>query len=62
MLHYDMRLARDGVFKSWAVPKRVPEVVDVKRLAIQVDDYDLEFGDFEGDGPAGFALYSSSVS
>jgi bifunctional non-homologous end joining protein LigD len=52
-LHYDLRLERDGVFKSWAVPKGVPEEIGVKRLAIRVDDHALEFGDFEGEIPAG---------
>ena len=36
--HYDLRPERDGAFKSWAVPKSVPEELGVKRLAIQVDD------------------------
>ena len=31
-LHYDLRLERDGVFKSWTMPKDVPEEVGVKRL------------------------------
>lgn len=51
--HFDFRLERDGVFKSWAVPKGLPDAAGVTRLAIQVDDHALEFGTFEGRIPQG---------
>jgi DNA ligase D-like protein (predicted 3'-phosphoesterase) len=47
--HFDLRLEKDGVFKSWALPKGVPDRPGVRRLAIQVEDHDLSFGDFEGE-------------
>ncbi|MEK6906087.1 MAG: DNA polymerase ligase N-terminal domain-containing protein [Nanoarchaeota archaeon] len=47
-LHWDFRLEIDGVLKSWALPKSPPEKEGVKRLAIEVDDHDLSYADFEG--------------
>ena len=52
-LHWDLRLERDGVLVSWAVPKGIPEDPSSNHLAVHVEDHPLSYIDFHGEIPAG---------
>ena len=52
-VHWDLRLERDGVLKSWAVPKGPPTEQGPSRLAVPTEDHPLEYASFSGAIAAG---------
>ena len=52
-LHWDLRLERDGVLVSFAVPNGLPEEPKDNRLAVHTEDHPLEYLEFEGEIPKG---------
>ena len=52
-LHWDLRLERDGVGPSWALPKGMPLEKGVNHLAVQTEDHPLSYFSFDGSIPDG---------
>jgi len=52
-LHWDLRLERDGVLVSWAIPRGLPPDPKRNNLAVHTEDHPLEYATFSGEIPAG---------
>ena len=52
-LHWDLRLERDGVLVSWAIPKGLPLAPGENHFAAHTEDHPLEYATFEGEIPKG---------
>ena len=53
-LHWDLRLERDGVLVSWAIPNGIPMSPKENRKAVHVEDHPIDYIDFEGVIPEGY--------
>jgi DNA ligase D-like protein (predicted 3'-phosphoesterase) len=45
--HFDLRLEEGGVLRSWALPRGLPSSSSQNRLAVEVDDHDLDHLTYE---------------
>ena len=45
--HFDLRLEEEGVLRSWAVPRGLPEDSTDDRLAIAVSDHEIDHLTFQ---------------
>lgn len=52
-LHFDLRLALDGVLKSWAVTRGPSMRAGVRRLAVETEDHPMAYKAWEGVIPQG---------
>lgn len=52
-LHWDLRLERDGVLVSWAVPRGIPPDPKQNHLAVHTEDHPMMYLEFSGEIPAG---------
>jgi bifunctional non-homologous end joining protein LigD len=52
-LHWDLRLERDGVLVSFAVPNGLPLEPGDNRLAVRTEDHPMEYLEFHGEIPRG---------
>lgn len=52
-LHFDLRIERDGVLVSWAVPKGIPDSPDSNHLAVMTEPHPMEYLTFHGEIPRG---------
>ena len=51
--HLDLRLERDGVLVSFALPNGLPDDRRHNRKAVHTEDHPLEYLEWEGDIPKG---------